>query len=105
MPLTEQEQQFLFELGNRIRILRSRQNMTQQALAEYADVSLSFLGNVERGVKNPSIVTLYKIANAFNIKLSQLLDLKNIDDVATDLKYIKNKLDTILAAITKDTNE
>lgn len=60
-------------LGKRIKQLRVMRDMTQEQLAEASNVSISFLGNVERGSKNPTVETIYKIANALDVTMSELL--------------------------------
>ncbi len=64
-------------LGSRIKELRKIHNFTQEDLAEKVQVDRSYMGFVERGEKNPTLLTLIKIAKAFKITLSKLLD--NID--------------------------
>ena len=59
-------------LGKRIKQLRVMRDMTQEQLAEASNVSISFLGNVERGSKNPTVETIYKIANALDVTMSEL---------------------------------
>ena len=60
-------------LGKRIRQLRQMQDMTQEHLAESSNLSVSFLGSVERGAKSPTIETLEKIAAALDVTLSELM--------------------------------
>lgn len=66
----------LQKLGNHIRDLRSAQNMTQEDLAEQSELSRQYIGDVERGTRNISLVNLEKIAKAFKITLSELLNFK-----------------------------
>ena len=47
--------------------------MSQEKLAEKADLSLTFVGYLERAEKSPTLPTLVKIAEAFNISLAELL--------------------------------
>lgn len=59
--------------GRQIRILRQEKNMTQERLAELSDISVSFLGGIERGQKSPTIETVEKLASALGISMGQLL--------------------------------
>lgn len=59
--------------GEQIRILRYDKNMTQEQLAEISDISVSFLGEIERGRKSPTIETVEKLAMALNISMSRLM--------------------------------
>ncbi len=61
---------FITELGNRIRRLRLAAEMTQEELAERADLTAGFLSQVERGKTSISIDSLKSILDALNIHLS-----------------------------------
>ena len=56
-------------LGKRIRQGRLKLDLTQYALAEDVGVSQNFLGDIERGIKAPSITTAIRIANVLNMSL------------------------------------
>ena len=69
------------ELGLRIRYYRKQQKISQETLAELATLHPTYIGQLERGEKNATIESLYHIARALNITLSQLLaDIENISD-------------------------
>jgi len=59
-------------LGGRIRQLRRTREATLREVANDAGVSESFLSQVERGVANPSMATLSRIADALSTNLSSL---------------------------------
>lgn len=59
--------------GKQLKQLRIQRDLTQQQLAERADVSISFLGNIERGAKSPTIDTMQKLSNALNVPLVALV--------------------------------
>lgn len=61
------------KFGRQLKLLRVQKGMTQQQLAERADVSISFLGNIERGTKSPTIDTVQKLSNALNVSMVALL--------------------------------
>ena len=61
------------ELGKRIRAERQNQKLTQEKLAEMAEISESFLGHIERGGRTLSIETLAKLANALNISIEFII--------------------------------
>jgi transcriptional regulator with XRE-family HTH domain len=58
------------ELGKRIREVRQQKAMTLRETAEAADVSESFLSQVERGLANPSVASLRRIADAMNERVA-----------------------------------
>jgi len=66
-------------LGRRISAQRKLCRMSREELARQAEISLSFLGHVERGTRKASLETLIAIANALNISTDFLLQdsLKN----------------------------
>lgn len=59
-------------LGKRIRQGRLKLDLTQYALAEEVGVSQNFLGDIERGIKAPSITTAIRLANVLGISLDVL---------------------------------
>ncbi len=61
------------ELGKRIRAERRKQDLTQEKLAEMANISDSFLGHIERGGRTLSIETLAKLANALNLSIEYII--------------------------------
>jgi XRE family transcriptional regulator, regulator of sulfur utilization len=63
----------LAELGHRIQGLRHERDLTLQALADAASVSVSMLSSVERGQKAPTIVVLARIAEGLGVPLAGLV--------------------------------
>ncbi len=60
-------------LGQQIRKLRKAKRLSQQALAEEANVSPSLIGHVERGTRKASMETLLSIANSLGVGTDTLL--------------------------------
>jgi transcriptional regulator with XRE-family HTH domain len=60
-------------LGARIRAERRRREITQEKLAEMVDISVSFMGHVERGGRTLSIETLIKLANVLELSIEYLV--------------------------------
>ena len=63
-------------IGERIRELRIHKGFSQEELANEADIPLSQIGRIERGENNPTISTLYVIAEALSIDLKTIVDVK-----------------------------
>ncbi|PKM79858.1 MAG: XRE family transcriptional regulator [Firmicutes bacterium HGW-Firmicutes-14] len=61
------------KLGERIRNERLSLEITQEVLAEKAGISVSFLGQVERGERKPSLETVVNIANSLGVTVDFLL--------------------------------
>ena len=63
----------LVELGKIIKSKRESKGLTQLELAEKSDVDRNYIGMLERGERNPSYLSLLKIAKGLNIKVSNLI--------------------------------
>ncbi|WP_182103750.1 helix-turn-helix domain-containing protein [Niallia taxi] len=61
-------------IGDKIKLHRKNAKLTQVQLAEKANMSRSYLADLERNRYNPSLDTLTAIADALNINLSNLID-------------------------------
>ena len=60
------------KLGERLRSIRKEYQLTLKRLSQLADLSVPYLSDLERGVVNPSIETLQKVAKAYNMKVQDL---------------------------------
>jgi transcriptional regulator with XRE-family HTH domain len=67
------DRHFLQELGHRLRELRVARGLTQAALAERCELHRTFIGSVERGERNVSILNLRLLARTLRVSLSELL--------------------------------
>lgn len=56
-----------------IRIYREHRGLTQRSLAARADVGSSFLSQVERGAKSPSVAVLRRLADALDVAMDDLV--------------------------------
>ena len=63
---------FVILIGQRLRQYRLQKHLTQEQLAERAGLHPTYIGQVERGEKNLTIESLYRISLALQIPLSQL---------------------------------
>lgn len=92
-----QKKSILSKLARRIRQLRKINKMIQEQLAEKADLHFTYIGEIERTEKNPTITSLEKIAKAFNISLTELVSFpdekpgvgSNIDTLKKALKLLE----------------
>ncbi len=69
----KQAKDILKVAADNIRRYRLKANISQEKLAEYADVHRNYIGRVERCEINLSLVQLAKIAIALNIQPTELL--------------------------------
>lgn len=61
-------------IGENIRLLRKQRGLSQEQLALRAEINASYMGQVERGQKNPTIDVLSKIATALQIPIEQVVN-------------------------------
>lgn len=61
------------KLGKRIKQARKEKHMTAETFAEKVGISISFLREIERGNKKPSISNFVEIANALEVSADELL--------------------------------
>ncbi len=94
------------QLGSRIRLFREAYNLTQEDLAERANLSVTFIGTTERGKNIPSIKTCKKIAEVLGVPLHELLKFeeqteheKRVEQFALRLKGASKKKVRIILEI------
>lgn len=59
--------------GQAVRKLRLAKGISQEKLAEAAEIHRTYIGDVERGTRNISLVNMTKIAAALDVPLSRLI--------------------------------
>ena len=62
----------LILFGKKVRELRTEQKLSQTALAEKSGLHANYIGMVERGERNPSLINIDKLAKALNVTLPEL---------------------------------
>ncbi|MCY8228742.1 helix-turn-helix transcriptional regulator [Bacillus spizizenii] len=83
-------------LGQAIKLIRKDSRLTQEELAELANLSRSYVADIERGRYSPSMSTLEKISEALNITVADILSKDNdkserydvgsrLEDISEDL--------------------
>ncbi|TEA48088.1 XRE family transcriptional regulator [Bacillus sp. BH2] len=70
---------FLKLIGENIRFLRKKRGLTQEELAERINLQQAYIGGVERGERNISMLTLQKIANGLEVSPDIILNFGNIN--------------------------
>lgn len=83
------------ELGEKIKRIRKDKGITQEQLAEMADISLRTLSGIESGENFMSAQTMEKILASLNISLNELFEcehLKSDDELINELFIIITKL-------------
>jgi transcriptional regulator with XRE-family HTH domain len=59
-------------VGRNVRRLRQSKRMTQEELAFEAQIDLTYVGGIERGRRNPSLLVMARIARALSVPLTKL---------------------------------
>ncbi len=87
-------------VGTNVRTLRKARGWTQEELGEHANVSYKSLGEIERGIVNPSLSSLLKVANALKVQIAELflndkiivLTETEIGEVESSMTVLRNVL-------------
>ena len=70
-PITHRN--ILEKFGERLQRVRKEQGISQEQLAAKLSMHRTYIGMIERGERNPTIRTLYKVAKALKVDSSKLL--------------------------------
>jgi transcriptional regulator with XRE-family HTH domain len=60
-------------VAKNVRKVRQQRKLTQEQLAFAAEIDLTYLGGIERGRRNPSLLVMARIAEALRVPLPKLL--------------------------------
>lgn len=72
----------LYAFGRRLRELRLSHGLSQEALADLADLHRTYVGSIERGERNVSLKNIHALANALGVPASELLPNETTQDPA-----------------------
>jgi transcriptional regulator with XRE-family HTH domain len=64
--------QILTAFGSNVRKARETKDFTQETLAEKASLDQTYISGIERGIRNPSVISIVRIAKALGITVSEL---------------------------------
>lgn len=62
----------LIKFGHKIRQERLKQNLSQEELAEKANLHRTYIGMIERAEKNITLINIEKISNALGVSIFEL---------------------------------
>jgi transcriptional regulator with XRE-family HTH domain len=69
---TNEDAELQKHFGNRVRMLRKQKGLSQEALALACDLDRTYIGGVERGERNISLLNIQKIAEALGVSPREL---------------------------------
>ena len=84
------------ELGMKLREARNKAGFTQEQLAEKADIGVMYLGEIERGVKMPSMKIFIKLIEALDISADYILR----NELPSGKEYVLDEITEKLAGLT-----
>ncbi len=79
----------MLKIGEKIKELRKVQDVTQEKLADYLNISYQAVSKWENGLALPDITLLPKLANFFGVSTDELLDLKASENETELRRYEK----------------
>ncbi len=83
------------KLGEKIKKERVHNRLTQEMLAEMAEITSSYVGQIERGERKVTLSKLVRIANVLNVSVDYLLS-DTIDMIDDDLEIeVKNAMNNM----------
>lgn len=77
-----------FNLGQRIHQLRTERKLSQEQLALRSNITPTYLGLIERNLKNPTVKVVEQLCDAMNISLAEFFSntkAENIDDFSLQI--------------------
>ena len=75
--LSMAKNKILKNFGDKVRELRKERGISQEELSFKADLHRTYIGMIERGEKNITLVNIEKIANALELSINDLLNFNN----------------------------
>lgn len=78
--------------GNKLKEIRAEMSITQEELALKCDMQPSHIGQLERGIKSPTLETLYRIAYGLNMSIAELVDFQGKLDIPNTFDDKTNKI-------------
>ncbi|WP_308722323.1 helix-turn-helix domain-containing protein [Paenibacillus polysaccharolyticus] len=91
-----EDREVLKLVGARIRALRKERGYSQESLGEKGGFHFSYIGQIERGEKNVSLVNLAKIAESLDVNLIQLFAYVDEEFEVTETETLINELVVLL---------
>lgn len=67
------DQQFLRRLGNALRVAREARSLSQEGLADACGLHRTYVGSVERGERNISVLNLRRMCASLGVSLGEVL--------------------------------
>jgi len=86
-------------LGKNIKLVRNQRQYSQEVLAEKANISITFLSSIERGLKYPKPAVLSQIAESLGVEVYELFKTNSLPNIAPIV--VRNDSKQVLARLSK----
>lgn len=96
---------FIYNIGRRIASLRKAKGVSQEELAASCNRVVNTISNLERGLGDPKISTLRKIAHSLDVNLLELLDVDELNshDYRKSNENTINRIEALLKELDDNT--
>ncbi len=72
--MSKQRDDYLQWFGNRMRTIRRLKHLSQEELADIAGIDRTYIGGVERGERNLSLLNIKKLADALGVTVKDIFE-------------------------------
>ena len=72
-----------WQFGVTVRRLRDARELTQEQLADFSDMHVTYISQIERGLKNVSLFNIHRLAHALGVAPSELLSASHLQGQGT----------------------
>ena len=84
-----------FDCGLRLRQLRQAKGLSQEELALEAEVTTAYVGQIERGIRNPTVLVVDKLCRAMRLSLSEFF--QDFVPIEREEDYYLNQISQMLS--------
>lgn len=97
------EDNFLRLVGMKLRDVRKSRGISQESLAEKCGLHINYIGGLERGERNVTLLNLSKVSNALEIPIDELFSyIRNFESVFEKDLILNELIDLLLTRDEKD---
>lgn len=83
------------DIGKQLKLVREAHHLLQKDLAQLAGLDRSYISKLERGLADPTLSTLSKIAGAYKLSVSHLLNYGDEESFSLDIDAAIDALKTL----------
>lgn len=91
-----------FNIGARLLQLRNERSISQEKLANLANVTTTYYGQVERNIKNITVIKLEKICEVFDISLGEFFSDAEPVTISSDVDATTKSMQLLMSKLSED---